>query len=253
MVRKGKINSIVLGFSCRLKSCSRGKRSSFYAFSEVFSIISSGVLTSGDQRHFLHLPICCKEGFQEDENVFLLEKTLSSSCFLTFATIKVFWFFAQKTSKVGGKDTFKFYHLIRIAQQVCHLYRFLKEFQFFLSNSPGIFPRKPQMLNILRILTIPVALNGKIATIWSKNNFTFSSRSAVNSISKHWVKKTPELANLRGRVCSRISNTAQKYNHFFVYCFPPTCQFCITFQAINFRLQILDDEAPCFLTSVVNL
>ena len=42
-------------------------------------------------------------------------------------------------------------------------------------KNPSIFPKKSQFLNVSRILTISVAFYGKFATIWSKNNFTFSS------------------------------------------------------------------------------
>ena len=45
----------------------------------------------------------------------------------------------------------------------------------FFSKKPICFSKNLQILNVLRILTILVAFYGKFATIWSKNDFAFSS------------------------------------------------------------------------------
>ena len=49
----------------------------------------------------------------------------------------------------------------------------LKNFKIFLRKKPIYFSKKHQILNVLRILCIPIAFYGKFATIWWKNNFTF--------------------------------------------------------------------------------
>ena len=48
---------------------------------------------------------------------------------------------------------------------------FEKKLRFFSENL-SIFQKKPQFLNVSRILISPVEFFGKFATIWSKNNFT---------------------------------------------------------------------------------
>ena len=64
--------------------------------------------------------------------LFFREITHSSSFFLTFPTLKIFWFFAKKSSNWGGKDIFKrSYHLILNLWQICHLWRFWNASFFF--------------------------------------------------------------------------------------------------------------------------
>ena len=52
----------------------------------------------------------------------------------------------------------------------------LKKVQVSFPKTPSIFPKFPitQILNVLRCPTIPVAFYGNFASIWSKNNLTFS-------------------------------------------------------------------------------
>ena len=83
-----------------------------------------------------------------------------------------------------------------------------------LKKKSSFFSKKPQILNILKIRTILVAFNGKFATIWSKNNFTFSSVNKLADVA--WTqlanigfKKTSEIAHLIGIFCFRILNIAK--------------------------------------------
>ena len=49
-------------------------------------------------------------------------------------------------------------------------------------KKPICFSKKNPTLNVLRILTIRVAFYGKFATIWSKNNFTFSNVNKLTDV-----------------------------------------------------------------------
>ena len=60
----------------------------------------------------------------------------------------------------------KQYHLIRILQQICHLFRFWKKFKIFFEKPIYFSKKNRQILNVLRILTISVAFYGKFATIY---------------------------------------------------------------------------------------
>ena len=54
--------------------------------------------TAGYHRYILRFRVFVKKAFKKMQTFFFLEKTLSSSFFLTFPTFKVFWFFTKKTS-----------------------------------------------------------------------------------------------------------------------------------------------------------
>ena len=64
----------------------------------------------------------CEEDFWKDGNVFSPKNTASSSFFLFFPTMKIFWLFVEKPHNKSKKDIFKkSNHLIRILHQIRHL------------------------------------------------------------------------------------------------------------------------------------
>ena len=71
------------------------------------------------------------------------------------------------------------------------------------------FSKETQLRNFISL----VAFCSQFATIWWKNNFTFRREQnadvGLNAIGKHRVKKTSEIAHLRGRFCFHILNMAQ--------------------------------------------
>ena len=89
----------------------------------------------------------------------------------------------------------------------------LKKKSSFFLKKPIYFSKKSQILNVLRILTIPVAFYSKFPTIWSKKN----SRSVAwtnlpmwrERNWQAWGKKTSEIAHLRRRFCFHILYIAQ--------------------------------------------
>ena len=78
-----------------------------------------------------------KDRFLEGWKRYFWKKYCSSN-FLTFGNLWIFWFFAKPQFK-WKKDIFrKKYHLIRIQQQICHLFEkvqvFFKKSQLFKKN-----------------------------------------------------------------------------------------------------------------------
>ena len=67
-------------------------------------------------------------------------------------------------SEVAKEISKKYYHLIRILEQICHLYRFWKTSSFFSKNPK--FSKQPKFCTYLRNLANVVAFFGKYAIIW---------------------------------------------------------------------------------------
>ena len=92
----------------------------------------------------------------------------------------------------------------------------LQNLQEFFSKKLIYFSQKTQISKVLIILTFPVAFYSKFATIWRKNNFTFRREQNadvdVNATGKHQVKRTSEIAHLRGRFCFPVLSMAQNKN-----------------------------------------
>ena len=93
----------------------------------------------------------------------------------------------------------------------------LEKGQVFFSKNQSTFRKKPQILNVLSILTIQVAFYGKFATIWSK----MISRSVAWTNLPMWRErnwqtgKKSEIAHSRWRFCFHILNMAQNYKALF--------------------------------------
>ena len=74
---------------------------------------------------------------------------------------------------------------------------FCRKIQIFFSKTLSIFSEKPQILNVLRNLTISVAFYDKFATIWWKKNWHSDTSTtdvgsfSASSIGKHRVKNAP--------------------------------------------------------------
>ena len=70
--------------------------------------------------------------------LFFFEKnTLSSSNFVIFPKLEIFWLFLQKTSiKVEKIFIKKLNRLILFILRICHFYRFLKKNRFFFHKNP---------------------------------------------------------------------------------------------------------------------
>ena len=70
----------------------------------------------------------------------------------------------------------------------------LKNFKVFFEKTYLFFQKKPKILNVLRILVLPVAFYGKFAESWWKINFRFRREHTAdvgeNAIENHRVKKT---------------------------------------------------------------
>ena len=134
----------------------------------------------------------CREGFLKHGNIFARKNTPSSSCFLIFLTLKIFWFFAKKPHNYGGKNIFrKYYHLVRILQQICHPQQFWKKFKFFSKNPT--FERFEKSYHFSRILR-------QICYNLVKKLHVQKRMNIVNPIGKHRVKTH----HLSGRFSSLI-------------------------------------------------
>ena len=120
------------------------------------------------------------------------------------------FFLPDKPHNEGWKHIFrKYYHIIRILQQIYYFSDF-KKFNFF--RKTHLLFEKPQLLSVLRIFLISVAFYGKFATIWWKK-LTFKHVNNrcwlvyASSIGKHRVKKR---TYLRGRFCFPYSQYGAK-------------------------------------------
>ena len=54
------------------------------------------------------------------------------------------------------------------SRKIVATFAILKKFKVLFENKTSIPPKKPQNLNVLRILTFPVAFYGKFAIFWWK-------------------------------------------------------------------------------------
>ena len=100
------------------------------------------------------------------ETFFLEKETLSSSYFLLFPTFKISDFL-PKNVIIRAEKTFSRIITISYAfySKFAKFIDFEKTSSFFRETHP-FFQKKPQILNVLRNLTISVEFYGKFATIW---------------------------------------------------------------------------------------
>ena len=91
-----------------------------------------------------------------------------------FSNFKFFSDFCQKNLKIKVERDFqeKIPFETHSRKNLPHA-AILKNFKIFFRKKVSIFPKKNQILNVLRIRSIPVAFYGKFATIWRQTVFTF--------------------------------------------------------------------------------
>ena len=122
-------------------------------------------------RHIFCRASFVQRTFKKIKTFFLFSKKRpSSSYFLFFPTFKIFWFFAKKTSKIGWKR--HFYEILPFdthSTAILPPLSILKKIQFFSKHPSHFFSKEPQILKVLRYLTVSVAFYGKIATVWWEN------------------------------------------------------------------------------------
>ena len=104
----------------------------------------------------------------EDENIFSSKKH-SFFFLLNFSNFQNFLIFLRKKPYNRVKTTFSRNNTIWYAfhSKFATFSVFEKKFKIF-SKNPSVFFLKPQILNVLRNLTISIAFYGKFATIWWK-------------------------------------------------------------------------------------
>ena len=130
---------------------------------------------------------------------FFFEKTL-----FLHHTFKFFQVLPKKILYEGGKDIFKkYYHMIRILQQIYYLYRFWKTSRFFSKNPYIFWKKKPKFWTFWEITLSQSHSTANSLQFDEKNWQSDTSTTDVglfsaSSIGKHRVKKR---TYLRGRFC----------------------------------------------------
>ena len=124
----------------------------------------------------------------------IFEKSLLLHIF-SFSHVQSFLTFCWKNLIIRAE--MKFYQLkkkrnITIWYAFCIKFATFRDFEKFLVfwKNPSILSKKTQISNVLRNLTISVAFYSQFATIWSKNDFTFSSVNKLADVA--WT----QLANI---------------------------------------------------------
>ena len=118
--------------------------------------------------------------------------------FSNFSNSTIFWFFFRKKTSQWRR---KWYHLIRIIQQICHLYRFWKKKVF---QKPIYCLKKNKFRTYLRNLTISVAHStanflqfggGKFKSQnrWDMGHFQLARKRKKSS---RWVDDFPSILSI---------------------------------------------------------
>ena len=130
------------------------------------------------------------------------KKTLFFIIFSKFFNVQSFLLFLPNKSHEGWKNIFKkYYHMIRILQQIYYFSDFKKN-QFF-SKNPSIFSKKPKFWAFWESLLLQSHSTANLPQ-FDEKKLTFKHVNNrcwlvyANSIGKYWVKKR---THLRGRFC----------------------------------------------------
>ena len=100
--------------------------------------------TAGYHRHILRLPIFCKEGFQEDDNVFFLKKNTFFIIFSNFSNFQNFLIFCQKNLIIKAEKTLLRNNTIWYVfySKFANFIDFEKNVKFFF-KIPSVFAKTP--------------------------------------------------------------------------------------------------------------
>ena len=83
--------------------------------------------TAGHHREIYSPLTQVKIPFRRMKAFFFLKKYYLQQILIIFPYLQFFWFLQKTSNQVKKANFIKYYHLMRIFQQICHLYRFLRK------------------------------------------------------------------------------------------------------------------------------